>query len=194
MRYKMASERNISVCTCVKSAARRSYADLIGAEGKHVLQVLASETAPAGLRDLPAGETLRQVWEQHYLLREDRLRLRIAAESAGLGCAWVCPMIPRLTQATNARWIGRVTSVYLTETCNEELPHPITAVQTTVPDISDAALTEPIQRQLAAKELLPQEHLVDSGYADDDRVVRSEQERGVALIGPVGRGLVFGSR
>jgi hypothetical protein len=60
--------------------------------------------------------------------------------------------------------------VYFTETCDEELPHPITDVQTTAPEVSDAALTDPIQRTLAEKELLPHEHLMDSGYVDADLV------------------------
>src|SRR5260370_13686398 len=41
--------------------ARRSYAELIGADGRHLLQALASETAPAGLRNLPPVDTLRLV-------------------------------------------------------------------------------------------------------------------------------------
>lgn len=80
-------------------------------------------------------------------------------------------------------WTGY--KVHLTETCDEELPHLITDVHTTVPDVSDAALTEPIQRKLAEKGLLPHEHLVDAGYVDADLVVRSQLERDVVVVGPV---------
>jgi hypothetical protein len=42
--------------------------ELIGAIGRHPLQGLESERAPTGLRDLPAVEILRQVWEQQNIL------------------------------------------------------------------------------------------------------------------------------
>ncbi len=165
--------------------ARRSYAELIGADGRHLLQALASETAPAGLRNLPAVETLRLVWEQQYILRGDTLRLRTAAELCRAGLRMDTPYDPE-AHSGNKRtvtWTGY--KVHLTETCDEELPHLITDVQTTVPDVSDAVLTEPIQRKLAEKGLLPQEHLVDSGYVDADLVVRSQLEREVTVVGPV---------
>lgn len=74
--------------------ARRSYAELIGAGGRHVLQALASATAPAGLGDLSAVEPLRQVWEQQYIFRDEGLRLRTAAELCRAGLRMDTPYDP----------------------------------------------------------------------------------------------------
>lgn len=99
---------------------RRSYAELIGADGRRLLQVLESETAPAGLRDLPAVETLRQVWEQQYILDEDRLRLRTAAELCRAGLRMDTPYDPEVLI---------VTHIWLTfETDHTVTPTPVNAL------------------------------------------------------------------
>ena len=50
---------------------------------------------------------------------------------------------------------------------------------------SDVATVAPIHRGLAAKALLPAQHLVDAGYPDADHLVTSRTEYGVDLLGPV---------
>ena len=45
-------------------AERQRYAEQAGADGFHVLQALASKAAPSWLREVPAVQTLRQVWVQ----------------------------------------------------------------------------------------------------------------------------------
>jgi hypothetical protein len=45
-----------------------------------------------------------------------------------------------------------------------EVPNLITNVATTTATVPDVAMTAPIHQQLADKGLLPDEHLVDSGY------------------------------
>jgi transposase len=105
-----------------------------------------------------------------------------------------CPQVPykftrlmtqKLASARSARLCGLVTSVHLTETCDEELPHLITHVETTVATTYDGAVTETIHAALEAKELLPEEHMVDSGYLDAEVLVSAEQCQKVSLIGPV---------
>ena len=66
-------------------------------------------------------------------------------------------------------WIGY--KVYLTETCEADQPHLIIDVHTTCAAVSDAAMTGPIHRTLAARGLLPSRHLVDSGYIDANLLV-----------------------
>lgn len=165
--------------------ARRRYAESMGADGLRLLQAVDAEAAPAGSRDLPAMHLLRQVWEQQFLLREGHLHLRTADELCRAGLRLDSPYDPEahFGNKRSVTWTGY--KVHLTETCDEELPHLITDVQTTAPDQADVALTEPIQEVLAEKGLLPRLHLVDSGYVDADLVVRSQQERGVRVIGPV---------
>lgn len=77
------------------------------------------------------------------------------------------------------------TKVHLTETCAEELPHLITHVETTVATTYDGAMTETIHTALEAKDLLPEEHMVDSGYLDAEVLVSAEQHQQGTLIGPV---------
>ncbi|GAC1390199.1 MAG: hypothetical protein NVS4B11_06180 [Ktedonobacteraceae bacterium] len=73
----------------------------------------------------------------------------------------------------------------LTETCDEELPYLITHVETTAATTYDGAVTETIRTALAAKGLLPEEHIVDSGYLDAELIVISQKKYGLALLGPV---------
>ncbi len=72
-----------------------------------------------------------------------------------------------------------------TETCDDETPHLITHVETTTATTYDGAVTETIQTALAAKGLLPEEHIVDSGYLDAELIVSSQKTHGLTLLGPV---------
>ena len=80
-------------------------------------------------------------------------------------------------------WAGY--KVHLTETCDEDLPHLITHVETTPATTYDGAVTETIHTALEAKALLPEEHIVDSGYLDAEVLVSAEHHQKITLIGPV---------
>ncbi len=74
--------------------------------------------------------------------------------------------------------------MHLTETCTEDAPHVITHVETTPATTPDSELTLDVQTALKAKNLLPQEHLVDLGYIDAGILAASQDEFGIDLIGP----------
>ena len=58
-------------------------------------------------------------------------------------------------------WVGY--KVHFSQTCDEDTPQLITHVETTqAPRSSEGALS-PIHADLAEKELLPDQHLVDAG-------------------------------
>jgi hypothetical protein len=57
----------------------------------------------------------------------------------------------------------------------------ITDVQTT----SDFNMLPKIQADLAARNLLPGEQIVDAGYVTADHLVSSQTEHDVTLVGPV---------
>src|SRR5438270_6764404 len=89
-------------------------------------------------------------------------------------------------------WLGY--KVHLTETCALEttedteakgVPQLITDVQTTVANVQDVEMTAIIQEKLAQHHLLPEEQIVDTGYVDADLLVKSHQNYGMALVGPV---------
>ena len=74
--------------------------------------------------------------------------------------------------------------VHLTETCEDHLPLIVTHVETTSAPITDDAMTATIHAALARKELLPDEHIVDTGYIDAQLLVESQQDYQVDLVGP----------
>jgi transposase len=80
-------------------------------------------------------------------------------------------------------WIGY--QVQMTETCDEDIPHVITPVETTLATPPDAKMVDTIHAALAEHALLPQAHLVDCGDTDPELLVGSEQAYGVTIVGPV---------
>jgi transposase len=49
-----------------KPAERDAYARMVGEDGYYLLDLLARADAPVGLRELPAVQTLHQVWQRHF--------------------------------------------------------------------------------------------------------------------------------
>src|SRR6266446_7616627 len=60
--------------------AREQYAELIGADGPHLLSAIYEPSAPAHLRELPAVQILRRTWVYQYYAQEGRLRWRKAED------------------------------------------------------------------------------------------------------------------
>jgi hypothetical protein len=75
--------------------------------------------------------------------------------------------------------------VQLSETCDPD--NEVQLITSALPQTaaeSDAEAVEPVLNDLEASDLLPQELLVDTGYASDENVQKAES-RGVELVGPV---------
>src|SRR5258707_13327810 len=68
--------------------------------------------------------------------------------------------------------------------CDEEAPQLITHVETTPAPLSDEGVLSTIHAELTEKELLPDQHLVDSGYVTIANLVQSQSDYGVDLVGP----------
>ena len=99
----------------------------------------------------------------------------------------------RFSIKRETKWTGY--KVHLTEVCDPDAPHLITHVETTPATTQDVERLAPIHAALAAKALLPREHLVDTGYVDAEGLVRSETDYGVRVIGPAhARPLLAGAR
>jgi hypothetical protein len=75
----------------------------------------------------------------------------------------VRPTISRRITAKSAVRPGWVIAVHLTETCEKDSPHLITHVETTSAPVSDDARTALIHEDLKRKDLLPEQHSVDTG-------------------------------
>lgn len=79
-------------------------------------------------------------------------------------------------------WTGY--TVHLTETCDDDAPNLITNVETTQATTGDEKMTPIIEENLAQKELLPQQHFVDSSYGHASNVVTSSEKYQLELIAP----------
>lgn len=79
-------------------------------------------------------------------------------------------------------WVGY--KVHLTETCDEDAPRLITQIETTLATTADGEMTAPIHEALKQKDLLPNDHLVETAYFDAELLVTSQEKYGVNLVGP----------
>ena len=79
-------------------------------------------------------------------------------------------------------WTGY--KVYLTETCDEDLPHLIVNVETSHAATGDIEFTETIHQGLEQKKLSPHEHFVDSGFTTAELLLKC-RTLGTELIGPL---------
>ena len=163
---------------------RADFARQVGEDGIALLTaVFAPATAPA-LRDLAAVEILRRTWIQRYVVWDGEVRLREPQDQPPASAQIVSPYEPDARYATKRAisWVGYKT--HLTETCDGDLPHLLTQVATTIAPASDVEQLSAIQEDLATKDLLPAEHLVDTGYVRTSNLVASRRDHAVELIGP----------
>jgi len=166
-------------------ASRSVLAQCFGEDGIRLLQACYAPGAPAHLREVEAVETLRRIWVQQYVVAGAGVHPRRQEElppHAQLICS---PYETEARYATkrDTHWTGY--KVHLTETCEPELPHLITHAETTPSTTTDQQVTAQIHTDLAARDLLPSEHLVDTGYVDAHLLVDSTVTYGVELLGPV---------
>lgn len=164
---------------------RDAFADQIGADGLVLLKAILDAASPDWLREVPAIRTLHTVWIQNFTWRdEDQLRWRQKDELPPASVAINSPFDDevRFSIKRHTSWIGY--KVHLTETCDDQLPRIITEVKTTLAPIADGQMTTPIHEALQAKDLLPVNHLVDTGYLDAELLVASQETYGVSLVGP----------
>jgi transposase len=167
--------------------AREALALAIGADGYALLAAIFAADAPAWLRHLPAVETLRRVWVQHYQLVEGVARWRASED---IPPASVFISSPYDGDAHYARkhttqWVGY--KVHLTETCDDDLPRLVTHVATTPGPAADGEVTPVIHAALRERHLLPRVQLVDTGFLDAGLLVTSKAKYGVELLGPTRR-------
>ena len=147
---------------------RHQLAQQIGRDGQTLLEAIDTASELPWLAEIPAGEILRQVWRQQFMLQEGQLRLR---EPDHLPPTELTIQTPydaeaRYSWKRQTEWTGY--KVHLTETCDEDAPHLITNVETTPATTPDDQLTSTIHSHLAQKDRLPQDHTVGPSLSDDD--------------------------
>jgi len=172
-----------------EGSQREALVTRIGQDGFTLLKAVFGEGTPEWLRQVPAVETLRQVWVQQYYRETgeegaETMRWRTNAEIPPAAQFLGSPHDPeaRYGKKGTTQWEGY--KVHFTETCEPDAPHLITSVQTTPAPIADGDQTPVIQADLQAKDLLPEQQIVDTGYLDAKLLVSSREEYGVDLLGP----------
>ncbi len=165
-------------------ADRQAYAEVIGADGQALLTAIYDPAAPVWLREVPAVQTLRQVWLQNYTWLNGHLTWRDANNIPPAEQFISSPydIEAHYAKKRSTSWVGY--KVHLTETCDENTPHLITHIETTTGPVADGSVIGCIHESLKVKDLLPHIHLVDAGYVDAELLANSHQEYGVNLFGP----------
>jgi len=162
----------------------------ISADGAALLQAVYAGQGREDLRQTRAVEVLRRVWIEQYWLEYDaegqghlRLRHDDNQPPGDLRIHSPYDLEARYSAKRSTEWVGY--KVYLTETCDEAEPHLITHVETTTAAVQDVTMSETIHAALAAKDLLPSEHLMDAGFIEADLLVEAKRDLGVEVCGPV---------
>jgi transposase len=166
---------------------REELAHLIGYDGFKLWQMMEQSPEWMWLREVPAVETLRQVWLQQFYVEDEVVRWRKKADRPPAGQRIASPYDTEARWATrrSTHWCGY--KVHLTETCEEDLPLLITNVETTPSTTEDFDVTETIHQHLDERDLLPAEHLLDAGYINAQILTESQSDHGVDVVGPVRR-------
>lgn len=167
-----------------KEAERLALGEQIGRDGITLLTAVYAPTTPVELRVLPQVEFLRRAWVVQFYQDDDQTRWRGSGNVPPGERIFTSPYDPdaRLSKKRDTSWVGY--KVHLTETCDDDLPHLITHVETTLATQSDSEMVDPIHAALAAKDCLPGQHLVDRGYSAGDGFTSSQQTYGVDLVAP----------
>src|SRR5437762_14272393 len=77
-------------------------------------------------------------------------------------------------------WVGY--KVHFTEGCDSDQPHLLLEVTTTLSTTADGEVMEDLHERLAEKQLLPNQHLVDTGYVDAENIAKSQQDHQIDLV------------
>lgn len=165
---------------------RNALVVTVGQDGFDLLDAIYAETAPIELRWLKAVEILRRVWLQQYYAPTPEIQLRSEKDGPPSAIRIRSPYEIEARNSTkrSTNWTGY--KVHLTETCEENLPHVITQVETTPATTQDQQVVTSIHQSLADQNLLPNQHLVDQGYTSARLMTQSERDYQIDLFGPVG--------
>ena len=109
--------------------ARTALGEPIGTDGHALLTAIDAPAAPAGLRELPAVQTLRQAWGHQFLIEDDIVRWRKAADLPPASTRFDSPYDTdaRYSSKRSTTWTGD--KVHVTATCGTDAPHLIVHVE-----------------------------------------------------------------
>ncbi len=164
---------------------RQRYVETVGADGLLLLDAVYAAEAPPLARTLPAVQLVRQVWIAEFQVSDGQVRQRTPDNMPPMSARVESPYDSeaRFSIKRSTEWSGY--KVHVSETCEDDTPHLLTHVATTVATEPDVNHLEQIHTALAAKDLPPSEHLVDAGYPRAQSLVSSVRDHAITVIGPV---------
>ena len=177
-----------------KSATGQAeHAAQVGRDLLTLLAVLDDSAAPPAARDLSVVQGMRRVLERHFLIEAGQARFRSNKElerhSVQRGQEWTGYKV-HLTEHQEQRRANHprpkpwVVPRREDSTWDDDQSHLITNLETTTAEGHDAPLAEVVHQHLAQRELLPEQHWMDSGYVSAELSVRAGERHGVSVIGP----------
>ena len=189
--YSRYAQRLENIRLPKEAAKRDALIETIGLDGLNLMQALLNATEKQDLRELPGVEILRQIWVQQYWLDypqgDEQFQIHLRADenqpAADKRIHSPYDVACRYCKKRATEWVGY--KVHLTETCEDDTVHLITNVETASAVEQDVSATERIHASLAAKDLLPDEHLMDAGYVDAELLVDANANYGMVICGPV---------
>jgi hypothetical protein len=146
---------------------REALAHQVGADGYQLLDSVWAAESALYRRDLPALEALRQICLQPYsrctVPGLEALRWRSTDEQPPAALRVTSPydLEARYSTKREPQWVGY--KLHRTETCEPGQPDLITQVLTTPATTPDCIMGSALAHDLAARDLLPGTHLLDSG-------------------------------
>ena len=165
---------------------RLLLAQQIGQDGLWLMDQIDADEQAASLWQLPAVDILRRVWIQQFKVADGELIWRIENQGelppSSQSISSPYDLEARFSRKRATTWVGY--KVHLSETCEADQPHLITQVATTVGTDADSDSLPQIHQGLSEKNLLPSQHLVDTGYMSADMLVQSQDTYQVDLVGP----------
>lgn len=166
-------------------AARAQLAAVVGLDGVLLLQMVYAAEGAQWLAQLPAVEVLRRVWVQQYVRDGEAVRWRDKDDQPPNALLICGPYDTdaRYSIKREVGWYGY--KVHFTQTCQPDAPHLIVQVTTTEATTADVDTLTAIHHDLAAADLLPDEHIVDAGYVSVGHILAAQRDHGVNLLGPL---------
>jgi transposase len=161
---------------------RQTLAETIGRDGHHLLTEIYRDTAPASLRAVAAVETLRQVWVQQFSMEAGEVQWRDIKDCPPSSVMIASPydLDSRYSEKRGAYWRGY--KVHVTETCDNDTPHVITHVATTMATDQDVTVIDTMHHALAHHNRQPAVHVVDGADTSGEKLVTSQHEYQIDLL------------
>jgi transposase len=180
-----------------ESEKREALIELIGSDGLYLMSTLLDTLEKKELWELPGVAILRQIWVQQYWIEysegEEKYQVHLRTDdnqpSGDKRIHSPYDVECRYCTKRSTEWVGY--KVHLTETCEDEAAHIITHIETSSAVEQDVSVTERIHAALGAKDLLPDEHLLDTGYVDAELLVNAKEDYGIAICGPVKKDVLW---